>query len=169
LFFTRTTRHFLAEPSLVQQVSDAQPAPRHLVFICRADAASSRADLCRAQRSFRCRIHLPVIRKNQVRAIAQVQAAGDVNPRLGQGVNFSDQRRGIDHNAWANHGVASFAQNPARNQLENESVAVKNDRVACIVSARAARDVVERPGKVVHHLAFPFIAPLRADHHDALR
>src|SRR2546426_1182751 len=44
-------------------------------------------------------------------------------------------------------------------------VAIKDNGVARIVPAGAARDVVEGAGQVVNYLAFAFVAPLRAYDH----
>jgi len=95
-----------------------------------------------------------------------VEPAGNVNSRLGEHFDFVDQGLGIDDDARADDGVARRAQDAARNELEDEAIAIEDDGVASVVSAGAARDVVKRTGKIVNDLAFAFVAPLRADHDD---
>src|SRR5580704_18742247 len=46
---------------------------------------------------------------------------------------------------------------------------VEDDGVSGIVPARITRRVLERLGKIIHHLALTFVAPLRAHHTDCLR
>src|SRR5580704_6423253 len=59
-------------------------------------------------------------------------------------------------------------QNSARDQLEDETVSVEDDGMAGVVASRASRNVIERRGKIVHHLALAFITPLCAHYHDRL-
>src|SRR5712692_6143022 len=79
---------------------------------------------------------------------------------------FRDQRRRIDHHARADHCLLVGPQNPAGNELENETVAIEDHGVAGVVAAAAARDVVEGARQVVNHLAFAFVTPLGAHHDD---
>src|SRR5256885_12066522 len=53
------------------------------------------------------------------------------------------------------------SKNAARNQLQHIAVLADDDRVPRVVAARDTRDVVKRSCKVVDHLAFAFVAPLR--------
>src|SRR6266851_5666007 len=159
-------RRFLSKQLRLQQVAHAQPAPRHLVFICRADPAGGGANLVRAARAFRRLVQLPVIRKNEVSAIADVQSPFHVNPSLGERRNFRDQRRRVHHRARPDHRLLLGPKNSARNQLQHVAVFSDDDRVPRVVAACDACNVVKRSRKVVHHLAFTFVAPLRAHHHD---
>jgi hypothetical protein len=109
-----------------------------------------------------------VIRENQVRAIAEVQAAGHVDAGFCQGFNFGDQRRGINNHSCGNDRMPLGSQNSAGNQLQHKAVFANDDGVAGVVAAADARNVLKRTGKVVHDLAFAFIAPLRPDDHDRL-
>ena len=58
----------------------------------------------------------------------------------------------------------SRPQDAARDQLQDEAVAIENNGVAGVVPAGIARRVIKRRGQVVDDLAFSFVAPLRAHH-----
>ena len=64
-----------AEAICIEQVADANAAPRHFVFVGRSDAARSGADFRRAPSGFGGFVHFAMIGKNQVRAVAQEQAS----------------------------------------------------------------------------------------------
>src|SRR6266568_3728145 len=81
-------------------------------------------------------------------------------------LDLRHQRSRIHHHARADHGVAFRPQNPARDELQHKAVFPDDDGVPGVVAACNARDVIKRTRKVVHHLAFALIAPLRAHHHD---
>ena len=100
-----------------------------------------------------------------MRAIANMQASLHVYPGLGECRNFRHQRRRIHHRARSDHRLPLRPKNTARNQLQHIAVLADDDRVPRVVAARDTRDVVKRSCKVVDHLAFAFVAPLRAHHH----
>ena len=159
-------RGFLSKQLRLQQVAHAQPAPRHFVFVGRADSAGGGANLVRAARAFRGFVQLPVIRKNQVCAIADVQAPLYVYPGLGEGRHLRYQCCRIHDRAGSDHRLLLRPKYAARNQLQHVTVFPDDDRVPRVVAARNACNVVKRSRKIVHHLAFAFIAPLRAHHDD---
>jgi hypothetical protein len=133
--------------------------PRHFVFVGRADSARSRADFRRAARRFGRLLHLPVIGKNQMRAVGKMQASRDVDAGFCQRVQFRHQRRRIHNHSRPDHRMLARAQNSAGDQLQDETVSVEDDGVAGVVPTRASRDVIERRGKVVHHLALALHRP----------
>src|SRR5712664_248096 len=165
IFLRHHMRGLLAKHLRLQQIAHPQAAPRHLVLIRRSDSPRSRANLVRAPRTFRGFVQLPVIRKNQVRAVADVQPPLHLNARFRKRLDFRHQRRRIHHHARSDHRLLLRPQNPARNQLQYITVLPDDDRVPRVVPARHARNVIKRPRKVVHHLAFALVAPLRPHHH----
>ena len=100
-----------------------------------------------------------------MRAIADVQTSGNIDPGFSKRLDFSYQRRRINHHAHSDHRLLLGTKNAAGDQLQNVFLFSDDDCVPGIVAAGHAHDVVERTGKVVHDLAFAFITPLRADHH----
>ena len=109
-----------------------------------------------------------MIRKNQVRAVGEVQPAGDVHPAFVKRLDLADQRGGINHHTGSDNRMRGRPQNAAGDKLQNETMAVENDCVSRVVAAEAARDVIERPRQVINDLALPFVTPLRAHHDDRL-
>ena len=80
-----------------------------------------------------------------------------------QRLDLAQQRRRIDHQAVADHGLLARAQNAARNQLQNELLLADEDRVAGVVAALIARHDVESLGEEIDDLAFALVAPLGAE------
>src|SRR5712692_6600233 len=107
-----------------------------------------------------------MIRKNQMRAVAEVQAALHVHASFRKRLDLRDEGRGIDHHAGANDRLLLGAQNPAGDELQHEAILADDDGVAGIVSTGDARDEVESASEIVDDLAFAFVTPLRADHYD---
>jgi len=166
-FFSATTRAaFFAEERGIEQVAHAQTAPRHFVFVSWADAAGRCADFVGAARAFGGSVELAVVRENQVRAIADVQAALHVNARLRKGFNFVDERARINNDASPNDGVLFGPQNATGNELQDVLFFADDDGVPGIVAAGHARDVIKRTGEIVNDFAFTFVTPLRADDDD---
>ena len=152
----------------LEQIAHPQTAPRHLIFVSRANAARGRADFVGSARRFRRFVQFAMIRKNQVRAVAHVQPAAHFDARFRQGLDFRDQGRRIHHYARANHRVALRTQNSARNELQHETIFSNDDRMPGVVAPGNARDIVERAGEIVDDFTLALIPPLRADHNDGL-
>ncbi len=115
IFFGDDTGSFFAEERGIEQIAHTEAAARHLVFVSRADTPRRCADFVCAARAFCGFVQFPVIRKNQMRAIADVQAACYVDAGFGERFDFVDERAGIDDDASADDGMLLEAQNPARN------------------------------------------------------
>jgi len=107
-----------------------------------------------------------MVRENQMRAIANVQAAFDLNVGLGKCLDFGHQRGGIDDHAGTDHRVLLRAQNAARDELQDVAVLANDYRVPGIVPAGTTRNVIEGPGEIIDDFAFAFVTPLSADHYD---
>ena len=80
-----------------------------------------------------------MIRKNQVRAIADVQPAFNVDAHFLEHFDFGNQRGGINDDAGTNHSVLRWPQNSARNQLQYVPVFANDDGVAGVVAALSSR------------------------------
>ena len=110
-----------------------------------------------------------MIGKDQVRAVAEEQAAADFDAGLAQIFEFGDQRGGIDHRAGTDDRFFRRAQNSAGNQLQDEAVPIEDDGVARVVAAGVTRGVIKGRGEVIDDLAFAFVAPLGADNRNRFR
>src|SRR2546429_669641 len=110
----------LAKQFGLQQVANAQPATSHLVFVGRADAARGCADFVGATRYFSRFIQFSVVRKDQVRTIADVQPPVHVHAGVCKGFHLGHQRGRIHHHACADDRVPLRPQNSAGDELQHE-------------------------------------------------
>ena len=99
-------------------------------------------------------------------AVADAQLVRDVHSGRGQLLDFLQQRHRIDHQAVADHRDLARMQNAARHQPQHEFAVADQDRVAGVVAALIAHDVVEAVGEQIDQLALAFVAPLRAENDD---
>ena len=159
-------RRFFAKQNGIEQIDHPQPTASHLVFVSRADAARGSTDFVGAASYFRRHIQFAVIWENQVGSIADVQAAFDVDTGFRQRFNFGHERRGIDDHARADDRVLVRAQDAAGDELKHIAILANDDRVASIVAAGNAHNIIKRPSQIIDNLALALVAPLRADHND---
>ena len=80
-----------------------------------------------------------------------------------QRLDLAQQRRRVDHQAVADHGLLPGTQNAARDQLEDELLLADENRVAGIVAALIARHDIEPFREEIDDLAFALVAPLGAE------
>src|SRR5262249_3903171 len=168
VFLGYDVSRFFSKQFWLEQIAHAQAAPRHLVFVSWTDSARRRADFVGAARDFRRFVQFSVIRKNQVRTVADVEPPAYIDARFRKSFNPRDQRRGIHHHAGANHRVLLRPQNSAGNELQDIALFANDDRVSGIVPAGDARDVIKRTGQIIANLTFALISPFRANHYDRL-
>jgi hypothetical protein len=71
---------------------------------------------------------------------------------------------GIDHDAVADETDDAGVQNARRDQVQHELAAAHIHGVPRIVPALVARDERELRREQIDDLAFPFVAPLGAEH-----
>src|SRR5215475_2127054 len=166
ILFGNDASCFFAKQVGQQEFPDAQATACHFVFVGRADSARSGSDFVGSAGSFRSRIELTVIRKNQMGAIADVEAASDVDACFGEHFDLSDESSGIDDYPSADNGVLLGTKDAAGDKLENEAILANDDRVSGIVSAGNASDVIKATRKIINNLSLTFVSPLRADHDD---
>ncbi len=147
-----------------QQILHAQAAPRHLVFVGRADAAPGGADLLRALGHFARLIERLVIGQDQRAGFGNLQARLGIDAGGLQFVEFLDQRLGRQHHAVADVADDTIAQDAGGHQVQYRLLAADHQRVAGIVAALEAHHALRMVGEPVDDLALAFVAPLRADH-----
>src|SRR5437870_11427049 len=96
-------------------------------------------------------------------AIADEQAVIHLHAVVTQSGNFFEKCDGIENYTVADYAAASCAQHATRYQLQDELLAIDDDRVPRVMSARVAR----YDGKVLRQdiddLALAFVTPLGAD------
>ena len=88
VFFAACVLDVRAQQLRVEQVGDSQAAASHFVFVGRADAARSGADLDAARSVFRPQFHHAMVGKNHLRAIRNKEVAVDFHARGAQGRDF---------------------------------------------------------------------------------
>ena len=91
----------------------------------------------------------------------------DVHAAPAQAVELLDQHLGIDDHAVADHAGLARIEDPGRDQVELELVAVADDRVAGVVAALEAHHHLGALGEQVDDLALALVAPLGSDDHDS--
>ena len=148
------------------QIEHAHAAPRDLVLVRRPDAAARGPDRS-ARRA--ARIDELVIRHHEMRALAHVQPAFDVDAVGDELVDLGEQRLGVEHDPVADRAADAGMQNPARDLVQHEGARADVHRVAGVRAALVAYDPVGTLGEHVDELALPFVAPLRADDDDRAR
>ena len=156
----------LLQDLLVEQVLHADPEPRGLVGVGRADAAPRRADLQLAELRLARVVEQHVVRHDQVRVGADLQA-GEVDALGAQVVELVGQDLRVDHDAVADRARLAGVEDPGRDQVELPLHAVADDRVAGVVAALEADHEVRVLGEQVGDLALALVAPLGADDDDA--
>src|SRR5690242_3493837 len=107
-----------------------------------------------------------MIRKDEMRAIADMQAAIHSYASFFERLDLGNQRCRIDTYACADHRLLPGPQDSAGNQLQNKPIFSNDDRMTRVMAAGAARDAVKRTSKIVNNLTLALVSPLRADDHD---
>src|SRR5262249_337888 len=134
----------------------ADPASPDLIFIAWADAARGGSDRGRHL------LHHAVKRKYHMRPVADRELLGYLDPRRLERLDFADQRRGIDHQPVADHGLFPGPQDPAGNELQDKGLAIDLHRVAGVVPSLIPHNHLKPVRKKVDDLPFSFVAPLGA-------
>ena len=139
------------------------PEARRLVGVTGADAALGRADLELSELRLARRVEHHVVRHDQVRVGRDLEARG-VDAPAPEAVELADQDPRVDHDAVPDRARLARIEDPRRDQVELELVALADDRVAGVVAALEANDDVGLLGNQVDDLALALIAPLGADY-----
>ncbi len=153
----------------VGQIHDADGAAADLVFVGRANAAARGADLGAAVGGgvFAHAIKFAVQGKNERGIVCNAQVfRRDLHALHFQTADFSDQRMRIDHDAVADDGELAGTHDAGRQKRKLVADAIDDKSMAGIVAALIPHDDICPLGQPVDNLAFAFVAPLRADHHN---
>ena len=157
----------LAQDLLVEEVGDPDPDPVDLVGVRRADAASGRADLVLAEEALGDLVDRGVVRRDHVRVGADHQRT-HLHVARDQRVELAEQRLRRDDHAVGDHRGAGRRQDPARQQVGGELLAVDHDGVSRVVAAAGADAEVDRVlgGEQVGRLALALVTPLGSEYDD---
>jgi hypothetical protein len=98
--------------------------------------------------------------------IADAQVSGNVHPRGCQLPYFFEKGNRIDDEAISDHGDFSRMEDAARNQTQDELAVADQDRMASVVPALIANDVVKPVCEQVDELALAFVSPLGSENDD---
>src|SRR6185436_16940755 len=137
---------------LVEQVLDADAEAQRLVGVAGADAPARGADRELAQLHLARRVEQHVVGHDQVRVGGDLQVA-DVDAAAPQTVDLAEQDARVDDDAVADHTGLVGVEDPRRNQVELELIAVADDRVAGVVAALEADDRIRPLGEQIGDLA----------------
>ena len=161
--------HVVGQGLRVDEVADADAPAADLVFVRGTDASRRRADLALAAPRLAQHVELAVVRQDEMRLLADQQPIADVDAEPRQLFDLLEQRLRIDDDAVADHAQDTVVQDAGRDQVEDELLSVDVDRVAGVVPTLIARHDRKRRRHQIDDLAFAFVAPLRAQHHDIHR
>ena len=129
----------------VAQIGDANAAARNLVFVGRTDAAAGGADGLAAGSLLAGLIQGDVVRHDQRRGRADLEARTHFDAA---GLEFGDfllQRAGVQHDAVADQAQRVVAQDAGGNQVQDGLLAVDDEGVAGVVAALEADDARRCP------------------------
>jgi hypothetical protein len=150
----------------IHQVGDAHAAARDFVFIRRTNAAAGGADGFAARGDFARLIDGDVVRHDQRRCRADLQARTHVDALRFELFDFLLERGGRQHDAVTDEAQRVVAQNARRDQVQHGLLALDDQGVAGVVTALEARDGADAFGQQVDDFAFAFVAPLCAKNYD---
>ena len=153
----------LLEARGVHQIAHSDAAARDLIFVRRTDAAGRRSNLPFAPPGFREQVQIAVIRQNQVRFVADHEAAGRVDAVLRQLIDLGKERRQVDDKTVADDAGDPGMKDAGGNQPEDKLCSVDVHGVSGVVSALIPRHDIERLAKEIDDFSLAFVAPLRAD------
>ncbi len=148
----------------VPEVEHADAAAGNLVLIRRADASPRCPDFpagrARGVEQF-------VVGHDEMRAVADVEAALNIHAIGDQLVDLGEQRFGIEHNTIPNRAANAGMQNPARDLVKHERFFANLHRVTRVGPALVAHDPIGALREDVDELPFSLVTPLRTDDHNS--
>ena len=156
--------HLVMQVLGVEQVVHADADAVDLVRVGRADAAACGADLALAQETFGHLVDHAMVRGDDLGRLAH-QQAGAVQAAGFQAVDLLEEHLRIHHHAVADHRRDVRVDDATGQQVQR--VRLIADRVARVVAAVEAGDVIDLGADQIGHLALAFVAPLSADQHDS--
>ncbi len=155
----------VAEHLGVEQVADPDAPPAGLVLVGRADAPAGRAgvEVALALGLLLDAVEHAVVGQDDVGALGDAHVG--VEPALAKGVEFVEQRPGVD-DAPVPEDAGLPADRPAGDERQLELVAVDHHSVARVVPALVPGDDVRVVGVQVDDAPLALVAELRADDGD---
>jgi hypothetical protein len=144
----------------IHQVGHAHTATGDLVLVRRTDAAAGGADGLAAGGDLARLIDGDVVRHDQRRSRADLEARAHfdaVGLELG---DFLDQCLGRQHHAVADQAQRIVAQDAGGDQVQHGLLALDHQRVAGVVAALETGHGTDPLGQQVDDLALAFVAPL---------
>ncbi len=137
----------LAETGWIVEIRDADAAAADFILVTRPDPARGGAQRNAVLARFRHLFHQPVKREDHMRAIADPQLRLHINPSRFEHGHFLGQGCQIHHHAIADHCDHARAQNPARDQLENELLLADKYGMPGVMAALIPRHDIEAFGQ----------------------
>ncbi len=162
----------LGEQVGAEKVADADGGGAvGLVGVGGPDAAFRGADapvlsLAREQR-FADRILLLVVGHDDMGAVGEGEVEG-IDAGIAQCVDLAQEGLGIDDDAVADDGEDALVKDSRGEQVQGVSPASDDDGVTGVGAAVVAHHGVKPRGEQVDDLPLPLVAPLEADHRQAL-
>ena len=149
----------------IHQVHDPDPPSGHLVHVGRTDPARGRPEPRLPPLALLELIDQHVVWHDEVRAVADEQAARGDSRRF-ELIELADKRRRIDHHAVAEQVARRRVEDPRGDQVQLEVAMPIDDGVAGVVAALVAHDEVGVRGEIVDDAALALVTPLGADDGD---
>ena len=162
VFLSDDVGELLAEDLLVQQVLQTDSDAGGLVGIGRADAPFGRPEFVLAQVPFDQAVELLVVREDDVGIARHLQLRA-VDPGRGELIHLGEHDDRVDDDTVADHRRDVGIQDPRRNELQGERLAIDDERMSRVVTALVAHHHRHFFGDQVGELALAFVAPLRSD------
>ena len=162
----RMVRHHpLAEALRIEQVLHAHALARRLVGVGRPDPAAGGADLALAQLRLLHVVEHDVVGHDEMGLARDLQVGRGDTPAL-EIVDLLAKHGGIDDHPVADDGHDLGVEYAGGDQVEGELAALVLHGVTGVVAALIADHHVGLLAQQVGDLAFAFIAPLGAHHHE---
>ena len=154
----------LAQDLRVEQVLDADPEPRGLVRVRRADAALASCRSAASRAAARCAWSIATCH-GMIRCASPESRTTSVEmPRASRSSSSRDEDLGVDHAAAPRTHSLPW-RIPDGHVVELELLVADDDRVPRVRPALVAADEVRMLGEQVDDLALPLVTPLRPDDH----
>ena len=153
----------LSQDLRVEDVLHADADARRLVRVGRPDAAAGRADLEAAEVPLARRVDGDVPGHDQVGVPGDAHGLGR-DPAPLELVQLGHEQPGVDHAAGADDAELS-GEDPGRDVVERERLAVADDRVAGVGATLVAADDVRVQREEVDDLPLALVTPLGAHDH----
>ena len=105
-------------------------------------------------------------RQDQRASFADAQARTHFHTSFFEAFNFFKQLGCRQHHTVADVALDACAHDAAGDQVQRRLDAVDDECVPCVVAALEAHHTLGAFGQPIHQLAFAFVTPLGAHHHD---